>query len=212
MTTTERACGWLNAGGIAAPVVWVAALTFSGSLHPEYSHTRQYISELAARGSSTQRLMQITGFMLPGLLMAGFGALVGSYSYSMRAGVGAALLIVGGAARFAAGLFPPDPCCAATVSLSHQLHNMAGLTYVAAFATATVVWSATSERTAGAGRYWFRWFSALSLVLAILVPVLLVWTGLADRRDIGLFQRVSFGILNVWLLAFAVSARGNVGS
>jgi hypothetical protein len=39
----------LNAAGIAAPVLWVAALVYIGSLlRPEYSHYGQYISELAA--------------------------------------------------------------------------------------------------------------------------------------------------------------------
>lgn len=198
---------WLSAGGMAAPVLWAVALTYSASLHPEYSHTRQYISELAARGSSTQHLMQITGFILPGLLMAGFGALVGGHSQSRRPGVGAALLMVAGIARLTAGVFPPDACCAAVVSLSHRLHNIAGMTYVLTFATALVVWSMTSERAAGAGSQWFRCFSASSVLLAILVPLVLISTGAADRGDVGLFQRVSFGIFNVWLFVFAATAR-----
>jgi hypothetical membrane protein len=56
----------LNAAGIAAPVIWVMALVYVGSLRPEYSHSRQYISELAARGTPTQHLMQVVGFLLPG--------------------------------------------------------------------------------------------------------------------------------------------------
>jgi hypothetical protein len=46
----------LNAAGMAAPVLWVAAFIYIGSLRPEYSHYRQYISELAERGTSTQHL------------------------------------------------------------------------------------------------------------------------------------------------------------
>ena len=55
----------LNAGGIAAPLMWVAAFTYTGSLRAEYSPYRQYIGELAARGTSTQHLMQVTGFSCP---------------------------------------------------------------------------------------------------------------------------------------------------
>ena len=44
---------------MAAPVLWVAAVIYVGSLRPEYNHYRQYISELAARGTPTQHLMQV---------------------------------------------------------------------------------------------------------------------------------------------------------
>ena len=49
----------LNAAGIAAPVLWLLSLVYVGSLRPEYSHYRQYISELAARGAPNQHLMQV---------------------------------------------------------------------------------------------------------------------------------------------------------
>ena len=43
----------LNAAGIVAPVLSVAAVVYIGSLRPEDSHYRQYISELAARGTGS---------------------------------------------------------------------------------------------------------------------------------------------------------------
>src|SRR5215510_15586890 len=98
----------MNAGGIAAPVLWVVALVYVGSLRPEYSHYRQYISELAARGTPTQHLMQVVGFLVPGLMVVAFGLLVGLSARSKLAGVGAALLIVSGIARIVAGVFVLD--------------------------------------------------------------------------------------------------------
>src|SRR5215510_15935279 len=102
----------MNAGGIAAPVLWVVALVYVGSLRPEYSHYRQYVSELAARGTPTQHLMQVVGFILPGLMVVAFGVLVGLSARTKLAGAGAALIIVGGVARIVAGVFPLDACCA----------------------------------------------------------------------------------------------------
>src|SRR5688572_23669786 len=102
----------LNAGGIAAPLLWLAAVIYVGSLRPEYSHYRDYISELAARGTPTQHLMQVAGFILPGLMVVAFGLLVGLSAQTKLAGAGAALLIISGTARIAAGVFPADPCCA----------------------------------------------------------------------------------------------------
>ena len=117
----------LNAAGIAAPMLWLAAVVYIGSLRPEYSHYRQYISELAARGTPTQHLMQVAGFLLPGLMVVAFGLLVGLSARTKLAGAGAALLIVSGIARLPAGVFPLDPCCAPIApSFSHRVHNAAG--------------------------------------------------------------------------------------
>ena len=93
----DRRVAWvLNAAGIAAPVLWLAAFFYSQTLRPEYNPSRQYISELAARGTSTQHLMQVTAFILPGLMIVAFGLLVGLPARTRRAGVEAALLPVRG--------------------------------------------------------------------------------------------------------------------
>ena len=147
----------LNAAGIAAPVLWVAAVVYIGSLRPEYSHSRQYISELAARGTPTQHLMQVAGFLLPGLMVVAFGLLVGLSAHTKLAGAGAALLIVGGIARIAAGVFPLDPCCAPIApSFSERMHNAAGATYVLATSAAVLIWCSVSERTFRTRAHWFR--------------------------------------------------------
>ena len=194
----------LNAAGIAAPVLWVAALVYIGSLRPEYSHSRQYISELAARGTSTQHLMQVAGFLLPGLMVAAFGVLVGLRAHTKLAGVGAALLIVSGIARMTAGMFPLDPCCVPiTLSFSHRMHNAAGSAYVLVMVTTVLIWCAVTERTFRTRAHWFRWYSLGTLVGAIALPSWLISFGI-DPANVGLFQRASFGALNLWILVFAL--------
>jgi hypothetical membrane protein len=199
--TVSRA---LNAAGIAAPLLWVAALVYIGSLRPEYSHYRQYVSELAARGTPTQHLMQVAGFFLPGLMVVAFGLLVGLSVHTRLAGAGAALLIVSGIARIAAGAFPLDPCCAPMApSLSERMHNAAGATYVLTMSVAVLVWCAVADRTFTTRAHWFRWYSLATVVAAITLPLWLIRFGI-DAADVGLFQRASFGVLNLWLLVFAV--------
>jgi len=194
----------LNAAGIAAPVLWVAALVFIGSLRPEYSHSRQYISELAARGTPTQHLMQIAGFLLPGLMVAAFGVLVGLSAHTKLAGVGAALFIVSGIARMAAGVFPLDPCCAPMApSFSHRMHNAAGIAYVLVMGGTVLIWCAVAERTSRTRAHWFRWYSLATLVAATTLPLWLTSFGI-DPANVGLLQRASFGVLNLWILVFAM--------
>jgi len=194
----------LNAAGIAAPVLWVAAFVYIGSLRPEYSHYRQYISELAARGTPNQHLMQVAGFLLPGLMVVAFGVLVGLSAHTKLAGVGAALLIVAGIARIAAGVFPPDPCCAPmAVSVSERMHNTAGGAYLLAMGAVVLIWSAVAERTFRTRGHWFRWYSLATLLAALTLPLWLISFG-TDPANVGLFQRASFGVLNLWVLVFAV--------
>jgi len=194
----------MNAGGIAAPVLWVVALVYVGSLRPEYSHYRQYVSELAARGTPTQHLMQVAGFLVPGLMVVAFGLLVGLTARTKIAGAGAALLIVSGLARFVAGVFPLDPCCTQIApSFSERMHNAAGGTYVLAMSTAVLIWCAVGEHAFRTRAHWFRWYSLASFVAAITLPMWLIRFGVG-AGNVGLFQRASFGVLNLWLLVFAV--------
>jgi hypothetical membrane protein len=194
----------LNAAGIAAPILWLAALVYFGSLDPEYNHSRQYVSELAARGAPSQRGMQAAGFILPGLMVVGFGLLVGLSAHSKRAGVGAALLMVGGLGRVIAGVFPLDPCCATTApSFSERVHNAAGAGYVLAMAAAVLIWCAVAEPAFRTRASWFRWYSLVTFVTALTLPWLLIRFG-TDPANVGLFQRASFGVLNLWVFVFAV--------
>jgi hypothetical membrane protein len=193
----------LNAAGIVAPVLWVSALFYIGSLRPEYSHSRQYISELAARGTPTQHLMQVAGFILPGLMVVAFGLRIGLAAHTMRAGAGAGLLIVSGIARIVAGVFPLDPCCAPMVSLSHRIHNAVGATYVLTMVVAVLIWCVVAERTFRTRAQWFRWYSLATCVGAITLPWWLIRAGI-DPANVGLFQRASFGVLNLWVFVFAV--------
>jgi hypothetical membrane protein len=194
----------LNAAGIAAPLLWVAAFVSLASLRPEYSHYRHYISELAARGTSTQHVMQVAGFFLPGLMVVAFGLLVGLSARTTLAGAGAALLIVSGLARIAAGVFPPDPCCVPMVpSFSERMHNAAGLAFVLTMGATVLIWCAVTEQRFRTRGHWFRWYSLATLVTAITLPFLLSRFG-AGSANVGLIQRASFSVLNLWILVFAL--------
>jgi hypothetical protein len=148
--------------------------------------------------------MQVAGFLLPGVMVVAFGLLVGLSAHTKLAGAGAALLIVAGIARIAAGVFPPDPCCAPmAASVSERMHNAAGAAYVLAMSAVVLIWCAVAEPTFRTRAHWFRWYSLATLVTAITLPLWLIRFG-ADPANVGLFQRASFGILNLWVLVFAV--------
>jgi hypothetical protein len=192
----------LNACGIVAPLLWATTVIYAGSRHPEYSHVRQYISDLAARGSSTQHLMQMSGFILPGLMTAAFGVLLGRTA-SRVAGIGSALLIVSGLARATAGVFVPDPLDRVLPpSLDEQIHNAAGMLYVMTLILAVVMWMVASV-TRSTRSIWFSLYSLVTVVAATTAAPALIAAGIATGADVGLFQRTLLGSLNAWILAFA---------
>jgi hypothetical membrane protein len=199
-----RVARLLNVGGFIAPVLWVAAFLYSGSLLPEYSHYRQYVSELAARGTPTQHFMRVTGFVIPGLLIVGFGYVLGVSARTWLVAIAASVLIVSGMARAVAGVFPLDACCtSAPQSTSQAIHNIAGGVYYFTLAMAALMWTVAARQMFGRRSDWFRWYSLTSVVLAIAAPSVLLWMGAATSADVGLFQRVSFGLLNLWIFVLA---------
>jgi hypothetical protein len=126
------------------------------------------------------------------------------------AGIAAALIIVSGLARAAAGVFVPDPLgYAGPPSFEQTMHNGAGTIYFLTLTLAVLVWAIASA--IGRRRLsWLTWYSLVTVTTAVTAPVALMSAGIASPGDVGLFQRVSLGVLNAWMLvcALLVLARG----
>jgi hypothetical protein len=193
-------------GGIAGPLLWATSVAVNGALAPGYSHARQYISELAAQGSPTQRLMQVTGFILPGALIAAFGASVAMRTRRRLVEIGGALIAVSGLCRIVAGVMTCDAGCGrmgAGASSSQHVHDLAGVTALLIAVTACVVWVIIDAR--GPRRsLWYSAWSVVTIALAIGAGSLLRRTGIAEVGDVGTIQRLSLGALNLWVLGLAV--------
>ncbi|MCX6552594.1 MAG: DUF998 domain-containing protein [Acidobacteria bacterium] len=191
----------LGAAGIAAGVAWAGAVIGCGAIRPGYNPVSQFVSELAERGSSTEAVMRITGFGVPGLLVVAFAA----FLLVRSAGpIVAVVLIIHGVGRLTAGVFPCDPGCPASgASVSQAVHNAAammnGLTLLAAAVFCAV-------RMWRIGRNGFALYSLVSAIAGSAFLVLM-FMDVTTRTYVGLFQRLAFGVLHVWLAAFALSMR-----
>ena len=189
----------LAAAGIAAGVVWAGAVILCGAIRPGYNPVGQFVSELAERGSSTEAVMRIFGFCVPGLLVVAFAVFLLLRSAGR---VVAIFLVIHGAGRLTAGIFPCDPGCPASASsVSQAVHNAAammnGLTLLAAAVFCSIrMWKNGRNR-----------FASYSLASAIAGAAFLVlmFMDVTTRTYVGLFQRLAFGVFHVWLAAFALS-------
>jgi len=191
-----------NLCGVLAPVLWAAAIVFCGSLRPEFSHYAQYISELGERGSSTEIVMRYAGFVPTGLMHVAFAAfLYVSFRGHRLAGIAAALLALNGIGRIGAGIFSCAPGCAGPdSSLSQQLHGLSASVGFFAIIGATLLWGIVLRRVPS-----LRGLSRFSFVCGIagLVFLLLMLWSAEARAGTGLHERLSSGVLSLWVLVFA---------
>ena len=192
-----------NLCGILAPILWAGAIIYCGSLRPEYNHLTQYVSELGERGSSTEFIIRYAGFVPTGLMHMAFAAFLYVVFKGRRlAAIAAMLLAINGLARIGAGIFPCEIGCAGPrLLLSQKLHSLSsGLGFLALIGAA-VLWGIFLRRYQR-----LRWLSLYSVgsgILGLVFLVVMLWDA-ESRTGIGLYERLSTGVLSLWVLVFAV--------
>ena len=189
--------------GILAPVLWASVIILCGSVRPGYNHLTQYISELGERSSSTELLMRYAGFIPTGLMHIAFAAsLYAVFRGYKLSSVAAALLALNGLGRVVAGLFPCEVGCAGPrVLLSQKLHSLAAGGGFLALISASILWGILLKRHRS-----LRGLSVYSIgagLFGLVFLLLMSWS--ADlKAGTGLYERLSSGVLSLWVLVFAV--------
>jgi len=201
---TTVLCGVAVAGQLA----FVAAWAIAGTLEPGYSAADQTVSELAAGGAANPWILWL------GLLSLSFSD--GSTALLLRERLGFAgwlpaamfaLAAVGALVILALPLdcmVNSDPACSARVdagdaSWQHRGHNVAAVS-VQLILVATpfaVVYTLRGRRLA-------RW--ALAAGVVGVATVLAVATSDPGAAGYGIYQRVTFGFVHVWVIVIAVAA------
>jgi hypothetical membrane protein len=187
--------------GLAAPVLWGGFIAVCGALRPEYSHVSQFISELGERGGSTELPMRYGGFMLSGALYPPFAlALWRRFRGGSGARPAAVLVGLGGLMRVVAGVFPCDLRCGVLVPSTDQIvHNLAARAGFLALIAAALLYARIFAR-----REVFRSLVLYSAATGLASFVFLVLIGL-DPPHQGLFQRLSTGLLSLWVFVVALT-------
>jgi hypothetical membrane protein len=190
---------FLCLGGVAGPALLTAVVIVCAALRPNYSHTKQFISELGARGTPNAEIMNFAGFVPAGFLLAGFGVSLANIRPRRRASVLAATcIILFGIGISFAGIYSCDPGCphrdaSAEATLHDRVTSLAftsgiagaaimGL-YFRKVAEFRVLWPYTAFSSASA--YGFLFASGVSL---------------DSRVHTGLWQRLFLGTLFLWCI------------
>jgi hypothetical membrane protein len=184
-------------GGVAGPILFSVITIVSAALRPDYSHFRNFISELGANGTSHAALMNYVGFVPAGLLLAAFGiTLAATLPRDPFRIVASILVTLFGAGVAADGIISCDPGCPQSEgSLENLIHNrIAPVAFLCAITGAGIV--GIRFRRLPAWRNLSRYSLVTSAVgLCFLVALA---TSLESRLLTGLWQRLLLVSLFSW--------------
>ncbi|HLI89853.1 MAG TPA: DUF998 domain-containing protein [Ktedonobacteraceae bacterium] len=200
----------LLTGGTVGPLLFILVILVEGATRPGYDAWTQAASALSL---SDQGWMQITNFIVCGLLILGFAVGVRQV---FRNGPGRTwgpiLLAVVGAGLIIAGIFVTDPAqgyppgTPAGPSLHTTLHGaihffIGGLAFFSGLPASCFVFA---RRFAG-DTQWKGW-SLYSIISSIMMIAFFVAFAIASTRagPGGLFERISIAIGMIWMALFAL--------
>lgn len=190
--------------GVIAPLLRLSLILLLGAAHPNYSQSRDFISELGAPDAAFPALMNYVGIGLVGVLLLVFTIpLHRSQPPGPLRTLGSFLLALSGVAFIAIGLLPCDrPGCAVDApSPVMRGHFAAGFTAMMAQSLAALAFGL--RVFSGTGARWFGITSLLLGLLALVAVALLFGSGLRLPSP-GLVQKVVQVSTDVWVFVAAL--------
>ncbi len=190
---------WGYTGVLAC--IWIVIGIYVASLfYPNYSHCRQFCSELGAVDSPTQKLSPIVNNYPLGLLFILFGLSVMVQASDDAASWTVGLMVVvHGAGTWFAGYFPMDSDpYTNSPTLNCKIHSWAGMIMLLSLIVAPAVTIFDSGFLVT-----FRLFSSACLLGCFYFSYRLV-VAYNKRTNPGVYQRLSYGCQILWLLVYAL--------
>ncbi len=183
--------------GVVGTALFIVIFLVDGATRPGYHPTRHAVSALAL---GSRGWIQTTNFVVCGLLIAGSAPGLHAATGSVWL---AGLVALFGLALVASGVFPMDPMrgyppgtpdtTPTPTTVTHQLHDWAGLVVFTSLPAAAIVSALVIEET-----FWV----VFSAVIAAALILLLVWFSTAWEADsprAGLIQRLMIITGWTWL-------------
>lgn len=190
--------------GILATLWIFVGVTIAASNYNGYSHSQQFLSELGASGSPTEKLSPVINNYPLGMLFCLFGLYISLRGYSdsniiLTLGL---LIIMHGVGTWIAGFFPMDPDpYAKKQTLKSKIHWLAGITmnFSLMGAMIAVFFDSFFNST-------FKIFTIFMSVVWMVFSITLI-SAVIKRHNNGLHQRLGYGAQLIWLsgLSFYLS-------
>lgn len=186
---------FLAAAGIAGPVLYVVAWLVLGALDPDYSQTRDPISNLSAVGAPHALVMTVVIFV--------FAVLIILFAYGLRRGLppglwmGPAALVIAGVGYIGIGVAPLD---LANLEEANLLHTLSATITVFGLILAPLLCFPSLRRHP-------EWRNVLVYSIATtavgLALVVLASSSVFAGWD-GLMQRLVLAVALIWMIVIAI--------
>ena len=189
--------------GVAAALLFAAALAAFGAALDGYSHALHPVALLGASGFPHALAFNLLGFVLPGVLaavvaMALRAALPADSGWPSRIGV--QLIFISALAFIAMGLLPLDPTD--LESQASSLHGTTWMLWCVAFVPGALLLAAGCWRTPA-----WALFASLTALAAVALPAVAFL--LAGALPAAVAQRVAFGLWFGWLMLAGYTQAGS---
>lgn len=186
--------------GIVGPIFYAIVIAIIGSLHPDYSHISQSMSELGAVDAPYKALTNTLGFPLLGLFMIAFALGMNNGIERNRTSiVGPALITLSGISLIMTGIFPCDPGCE-DITWVGTTHSVFATTAAITFSIAPIFIAIRQWSDIRWKRYTL--FSWLTAVITLLLSML--YSMNIFESQLGFLQRLSMGLPLVWMEITAI--------
>lgn len=186
-------------GAVAS--IWIVLGIYIASLfYPNFSHSRQFCSELGATGSPTQKLSPAINNYPLGLLFILFGYYLVSLEGASYATISiGAMIIVHGLSTWVCGFFPMDADpYTETPTTTCDIHSISGVVLLLSLIIAPAIVVFSSEYPMA-----LRVISGVCLLGCFFFTYKL---GMAfkAKTNPGLHQRLSYGFQILWLFVYSL--------
>lgn len=187
--------------GVVAPLWMLVGVVVVAHLYPGYSHRQQVMSELGARNRVTTKIHPLINNFPIGFWFVLFGvALLKMESANNLLFLTGMLMVVQGVSHWVTGLFPCDEDLGISKpSTSQIIHNLAGLVMYFSLLFACLLWAIKIHNLPE----WFSLYSAFGALVSVVALVFML-RALKTNINLGLYQRINYGVLAVWVMVLSV--------
>ena len=189
--------------GLIATIWIVIGVYIASRFYNGYSHSKQFCSELGAKGSPTEKLSPLINNYPLGFLFCFFGWYLTQLSdVSILVNIAGWLVIIHGVGTWVAGYFPMDADpFTQSPTFNCKVHSWAGFIMLLSLVVAPIL-VAISPTTEVIPLY-FRIFSVVSVMAAICYLVAMA-KAVKSQTNPGTHQRISYGFQLLWLSIFSL--------
>lgn len=189
--------------GLIATIWIIFGVYITGRFYSGYSHSKQFCSELGAKGSPTEKLSPLINNYPLGFLFCFFGWYLTQLSnVSILVNITGWLVIVHGVGTWVAGYFPMDADpLTKNPTFNCKVHSWAGFIMLLSLVVAPIL--ITLSPTTETISLYFRIFSIFSVVAAIYYLFAMA-KAFKTQRNPGIHQRISYGFQLIWLSIFSL--------